>query len=91
MVSGFESKGERETERRGRGGGERKLGILSLSSVIFLIFWEEFRVWLNQIDETKMNMMRRLKSIASGRTSVSSEPVSVIYIYICSFIVGLER
>lgn len=26
--------------------------------------------------EAKMNVMRRLKSIASGRTSISSDPVS---------------
>ena len=43
----------------------------------FCSVWEDFAISI--ID---MNMMRRLKSIASGRTSISSDPVSIAFILI---------
>lgn len=45
---------------------------------VFLFPVERFLllVWSRE----KMNMMRRIKSIASGRTSISSDPVSIPYV-----------
>ena len=37
-----------------------------------------------------MNVMRRLKSIASGRTSISSEPVSMRSFYFIFLIAGFR-
>lgn len=37
-----------------------------------------------------MNVMRRLKSIASGRTSISSDPVSFLIIYFFNFLRSLR-
>lgn len=43
--------------------------------------WIELGTLLGLEESITMNMMRRLKSIASGRTSVSSDPVSLISLF----------
>lgn len=60
---------------------------MSLSSWYFLIFFsssnflevEVGRDIEGQLGFPAMNVMRRLKSIASGRTSISSDPVSSFF------------
>lgn len=77
----------------GRRGRERKLNLFLslLLKPFFFFFWcwirSFFHFWSEEsirvsFSET-MNVMRRLKSIASGRTSISSDPVSFWLFIFC--------
>lgn len=52
-------------------------------SRFFQVGFEGFRVWVvgSWVESATMNMMRRLKSIASGRTSISSDPVRYAFFF----------
>lgn len=78
------------------GCGEGKLGfsLFSICLIISSFFWGKvfsffggdwgIRFWVVGlwVESATMNIMRRLKSIASGRTSISSDPVRYTFFFI---------
>ena len=59
---------------------ERRLSLCLFFFNIFFIFFKGnlgLGLFVGEKRKETMNVMRRLKSIASGRTSISSDPVSL--------------